>query len=289
MKLTDFYLFDALNVLKARMGIPRDVYGNISVLIEPGRLTPNELERLLSPDGLDIESLDDLKVLDDGTLAYKDSRVLLYIRDITVYQDRPIEPRFHLVNCRTLQNMRARNRFERYVVATRLDGRFKINVINSGTTTTNIVNLSVCQNCLGFLAFDGFVMQSAQQVRLKIVRNFSIAKFFERFPQSLHTYRPTENSDTAPLNIYAVGQSNISIRARQAANWCCQECGIDLSDSKDRKFLHAHHRNGQKWDNSESNLKVVCLGCHSKEASHAHMKSLPTFQEFLAIKRRLGR
>jgi hypothetical protein len=50
-------------------------------------LTALELERLTSQDGLDI-SLDDLKVLEDGTLAYKDSRVLLYIRDVPIYGDR---------------------------------------------------------------------------------------------------------------------------------------------------------------------------------------------------------
>ena len=118
MKLTDFYFFEPLNDLRTRMGIGQDVYGTLTVLIHPGRLTPSELEKLSSEEGLEIESLDDIKVLDDGTLALKDRRVLLYIRDISSYQGKPVQPpRFHLVNCDVLQKMRSRNRLYRYVVA----------------------------------------------------------------------------------------------------------------------------------------------------------------------------
>jgi hypothetical protein len=83
MKLTDFRHFEPLNSLKEKMGIPRDSFGSLTVMIEAGRLSELELEKLTSQDGLEI-SLDDLRVLDDGTLAYKNSRVLLYIRDVAV-------------------------------------------------------------------------------------------------------------------------------------------------------------------------------------------------------------
>src|ERR1700730_18074384 len=147
MKLPDFYYFEPLNSLKERMGLAREDLGSLDVQVDAGRLTASELERLTSQDGLDI-SPDDLRILDDGTLAYKDSRVLLYIRDVSVMGDREPEPRYHLANCSTLRQMRERRRFNRYVVSTRLDGVFNLNIIKGQISTRRLVPLSVCQNCL---------------------------------------------------------------------------------------------------------------------------------------------
>ena len=83
MKLPNFYDFEPLNSLKERMGLAREDLGALDVHVGASRLTAAELERLTSQDGLDISS-DQLRILDDGTLAYKDSRVLLYIRDVSV-------------------------------------------------------------------------------------------------------------------------------------------------------------------------------------------------------------
>ena len=122
MKLPNFYHFEPLNSLKERMGLSREALGTLDVHIDASRLTATELERLTSQDGLDI-ALEDLRILDDGTLAYKDSRVLLYIRDVNVMLNQVPQPRYHLANCSTLRQMRVKRRFKhRYVVSTRLDG-----------------------------------------------------------------------------------------------------------------------------------------------------------------------
>ena len=169
MKLPDFYHFEPLNSLKERMGLPREALGTLEVHVDAGRLTATELERLTSQDGLDI-GLDDLRILDDGTLAYKDSRVLLYIRDVSVMGERePEPPRYHLANCSTLRQMRERRRFNRYVVSTRLDGVFNLNIIRGQTSTRRLVPLSVCQNCLDFLRFDGFRIERSRDRRIRAV------------------------------------------------------------------------------------------------------------------------
>src|SRR5664280_545773 len=170
MKLPNFYVFDPLNRLKERMGIARDTFGSLDVVIDAARLTEFELEKLTSQDGLDI-SLADLRVLDDGTLAYKNSRVLLYIRDVAIYGDREPEPRYHLSNCSTLIKMRERNRFNsRYVVSTRIDGTFNLNLIDGTRTKSKLTKLTVCQNCLGFLEFDGFRMDWRRPQRANAVQ-----------------------------------------------------------------------------------------------------------------------
>ena len=137
MKLPDFFNFEPLNLIKEKMGVPRNVYGVLTVLIDPSRLTEEELKKLTSSDGIDI-SPDELSILPDGTLAYKNSRVLLYIRDMERY-----EPRFHLANCSTLQEMRAKKRFDRYVVSANTDGNFKINIIEASMLRTETRKLSV--------------------------------------------------------------------------------------------------------------------------------------------------
>ena len=54
MKLPDFYIFEPLNVVKKKMGVARDVHGDLQVKVEAGRLTELELEKLTSTRGLDV-------------------------------------------------------------------------------------------------------------------------------------------------------------------------------------------------------------------------------------------
>lgn len=38
-----------------------------------------------------------------------------------------------------------------------------------------------------------------------------------------------------------------------------------------RALLHVHHISGVKSDNRPSNLKALCIDCHSKQPKHEHM------------------
>jgi len=283
MKLPNFYEFEPLNSLKEKMGIPRNIYGNLTVSIAASRLTELELEKLTSANGLDI-SADDLTILSDGTLAYKNSRVILYIRDVAVYGKQEIQPRFHLANCSTLQQMRERNRFDRYVVSTRTDGRFNINIIRSEIIRAELYDLSVCQNCLNLLSFDGFRMNWAQSKRINFVKSFKIALFFDKYPRSLHSQKPTYNSDNAPLNTYSIDFNEISQKIKNDSGWRCQECGIDLSEKTSKKWLHVHHKNGLKYDNSRDNLEALCIKCHAKKPNHGHIESESDYNDFMTKK-----
>lgn len=285
MKLPDFYNFEPLNSIKELMGIPRDVYGALLVEVRIGRLTEAELERLTSPTGIEV-GLDDIVILPDGTLAYKNSRVILYIRDVTVYSGREAEPRFHVSNCATLQKMREDGRFNRYVVSTRTDGQFALNLIDQGQVTQGMHDLSVCQNCLSKLSFDGFSSAMNRAIKRNRVKAFRLETFFEQYPRSLHLDEPKYNSDNAPLDVYPTDWTDISNRVRDAARWKCDVCGFDLNRREDRQFLHVHHKNGLKYDCRDANLAAVCVGCHADEPQHAHMKQLDEYGRFLALKAR---
>ena len=289
MKLPNFLKFPELDDLRVRMGIPPNVYGTLEILIDPARLSEDELERLTSPEGIGIGSLHDIRVLVDGTLAFKNSRVLLYIRDHSVYSGRSIDPKFHIANCETLKEMKRRARAARYVVAARLDGTFRLNIIDGNKKTETLRKLAVCQNCMAMLEFDGFQMRLPRPSRYRLVNAFTLDRFFEQFPRSLHEIRPEHDSDTAPLNDYAQDFSAKSNILRAAANWRCQnaECGVHLWKPEHRRFLHVHHINGVKWDDTSHNHKVLCIGCHANEPSHGHMKGLPEYKSFMAIRNQL--
>lgn len=284
MKLPDFTKFEPLNHLRNQMGATE--LGTFKPSYSPDKLTLEELNRL-ARSGIDIP-LDELRVLKDGTLAYKDSRVLLYIRDVYLYKGgEETLPKFHVSDCRTLQDMRDKKRFERYVVAIRDDGSFELNIAQKGADRLlpAMRRLNVCQNCLAKLRFDGFDYSLPHHQKMGLVSGFSIARFFGQYPKSLVVKTPKHTAASAPRNEYSSDFKAISDALKRALAWTCESCKRDCSSPALRRFLNAHHIDGQRNDNSRGNLRVLCLGCHANEPMHGHLKRLPEYWEFLnAIK-----
>jgi len=278
MRLPDFTDDASLIALRRLMGA--DAPGSFSPSYRPDKLTLAELAQLAA-DGKDV-SIDDVIALEDGTLSYKDTRVLVYIRDFSQDGGRQWVPRFHVADCRTLEKQRQRNHFDHYVVATRDDGYFQVNLIGRDRqVTSRIIQLAVCQNCLDKLDFDGFSLNLSEKRRRTIVSRFSIVQFFEKYPRSLLRWRPTNNAATAPVNNYPADFEDISGRVREQRGWRCERCGRDLSRPPDRKFLHIHHKNGMKNQNHENNLQALCIGCHADEPQHTYLKNLAEYREFV--------
>lgn len=273
MRLPDFYKSEKLNRLKDKMGIPREVIGKITAPIQPGNATERIDKRPLDGTGIEV-TFDDVQVLPDGTLAYQNSRVLLYIPEVSRF-----EPRFHLGNCRTLQEMRRQNRFGRYTVSANTSGLFS--VYRNGNETPTNERLAVCQNCLLLLSYNGFRSDLTRAQKRRIVEIFDPEEFFRKYPLSLHSTLPAYTSETAPRNVYPPNFDEISHRERAAAGWRCRRCGRDLSTDRVRRFLHVHHKDGLKWNNIAINLEALCLGCHADEPNHAHMKDSPHYREFM--------
>jgi len=140
MRLPDFTDDAGLIALRHSMGA--EAPGLFSPSYRPNTLTLEELEQLAT-DGKDV-SIDDVVVREDGTLSYKDGRVLVYIRDLSQNGGRHWVPRFHVADCRTLQQQREQNHFGHYVVATRDDGFFQVNVIKGKKVTSKLMQLDVC-------------------------------------------------------------------------------------------------------------------------------------------------
>jgi hypothetical protein len=283
MKLPNFLAFLPILALKERMGIPRDKLGDLKTLrIEVTRLSIEEVKDL-EGDGLEV-GIDDVEFLEDGTLGYKDRRVLLYIRDVAfggAHERQRNDPRYHVAACEMLRRMKRIGRFsQRYVVSTRTDGVFRLHYVQAGLHAEK--HLDVCQYCLGAIRYRNFdhnKMDRSQ--RREIVSFFTVTDFFDRYPRSLHVAEPKHSDATAPTNDYSADFFEISQAYRAKVGWKCEECGISLDEPHKRRYLHVHHLDGAKNNNSEDNLRALCVLCHSKQPLHSHMKHTASYQEFM--------
>ena len=281
MKLPDFYKFTPFYELRKKMNAP---LGNFNVSIIHTRKASRDERYKLQGKGIAIKTLDDIYELKDGTIAYKDRRILLYIRDMGKFLSR-----FHVAWCKTLEEMKKEKRFSRYVISNRTDGIFEIrrmhdsyyNSDNNGYKTTN-EELPVCKYCLGHINFNNYSNNNYYGENKKIFDSFTLENFFSQYPISPLNSKPKAHytSDTAPTDTYPLNFSDISAEYKLKQDYCCEGCGIDLSERGGRRFLHTHHINGRKDNCTEGNLRSLCVKCHSEQYKHDYMQETPQYKEF---------
>lgn len=280
MKLPDFEHDAELNSLREAMGAP---LRNYSPPPPSNVLTIEEIERLAG-EGIEIP-LDEVRVLNDGTHVYKGRRVILYIRDVADYGDRVEMPKYHLAMCTTLSKMMDRGLFKkRYVVATRDDGKFSVQIIRGDVVVKREEELNVCQHCLDELNYRSFSLGMKRDWRLRAVRDFSIKAFFDEFGKSCVWATPTFDAVHAPTNIYSAQFFRIAKAIKEKRGYRCErvDCRIDLSAPEHRRFLHAHHIDTDKSDSHPKNIKLLCIRCHTREFQHSHLKRSPDYAVFCA-------
>ncbi len=186
MKLPDFLKDPALNDLRERMGAA--ALGSFRLSVNPYRFTIPELESLLDA-GIDIEDLGCVRALADRTLAYKDRRVLLYRRELPLPSSaRPLPrelPHFHISNCPIVRRLRDAGAASRHVVAAREDGCFLVDLLQAGQRLPSLERLPVCEDCLGELAFDGYLAASPRDLRFRVAAGFTVTRFFTQYRRAL--------------------------------------------------------------------------------------------------------
>lgn len=232
---------------------------------------------------LDIELEDGVEipigdiVTRSGLLDYKGRQVVLYIKDHTSRYDITLANpskgyKVHIAQCKTLDEMQAKGRFQRYHVRNGLGSNFKIYSSNHSYPEPEVA-LQVCQFCLTHINYKN--SRESSTVRFRNATEFNLGEFFATY-SSVFSYLPKAMADD--LVGYTDGWEKISKSTREQFNYQCQLCRIELHAHKN--LCHVHHINGVKGDNSQANLKVLCADCHRKAhggaiyVSHVDMQSI---------------
>ncbi len=190
-----------------------------------------------------------VRPLGDGTLAYRNQRVLVYMKDSALP--------FHVANCERVRAMRSNSRDTSYVL--------------SAEPAAQSERLQVCRDCLDELQYEGDP------------NAFSVQHFYQLWPREL---REGLGAQTVLLDDFGGDFGEHAAEAMALAGFRCTECGIDLSAVHLRRFLHVHHKEVVKFDNPLSELMVLCIGCHANQSGHGLMRALLDFSEFSVLARR---
>lgn len=222
--------------------------------------------------------------------TYEGRHVVLYIKDhsyvrgtMSVFdnarEDASKGNKIHVANCKTLEDMAAQNRFNRYVACNNTTGSFEI-LGPSGELAD--VGLHVCKNCLKLLNYKG--ARDSTSLRNELAANFDYKVFFKTYSSFFkHMPKTMAEEDVG----YTKDWGTISQRLREQTRYICSDCGVDLKQHKN--LCHVHHINGAKQDNSPSNLAVLCVDCHRK-THHGNMYvSHQDAQTITRLRREQGR
>ena len=228
--------------------------------------------------GITITPSDKNFRVENNELYFKNTKVLLYIRDEAMYgQPEDILKnyksgyKFHLSWCKTLQSMFNSGKYEKYVVSTRQDDVLLVRAIGSNNKVyESEQKLHVCRYCLSTLNYKGYRYATKAQ-KDKIYNEFLLKEFFnvQNSDYSFHDM-PKHDEYSAKTNIYPDNWEHVSELHRKLCHYRCERCGKNCSH--DHKLLHVHHINGNKQDIRQSNLIALCLECHISE--HPHMRNL---------------
>jgi hypothetical protein len=231
-------------------------------------------------------ALEEINIHDNGLLSYKKRQVLLYIQDhgwnvAKALIDGSQGKKYHVAYCKTLEQMNAGGRYNRYVIKHDISGTFYIDGINSTTKEheSGDAKLQVCKNCLRHLNYQEY--DKVYYEKKQIFENFSLNTFFETYQQ--HFLHKPKYQAGEKKSVYSNDWEQQSQSYRNAVQWQCEKCQVNLLHHK--YLLHTHHINGVKGDNNRANLIALCIECHANEPNHEHMRLKESQKEQLMVLR----
>ncbi|MBL7901007.1 MAG: hypothetical protein JNK73_03355 [Bacteroidia bacterium] len=176
-------------------------------------------------------------------------------------------PKFHITNCQAVQDQKESGRFD--------DNYFWQN--------TPIVTLE-----------DRITHQMHEDVELHLCnfcRNESeetyatTSGFFESIHEKMNEETMEYELDIYGYPISPINWYDISKHYRFVKNYTCehQSCGIQITDALDKRFIHVHHKDGNKINCRIDNLECLCVLCHANVDEH-HLENFQKERLKLEIK-----
>ena len=166
-------------------------------------------------------------------------------------------PRFHICNCKTIQEFTSMGMRDQYRWA--MKEPVPVKDLDNNNEEVEVSGLPLCQNCQSIIRDYGEI-SSTDFVR--ILDEMSGAN---------------TNPEEIELDIFGYTRDwdDISRQYREEHEYTCEECGLRIDDAYDRQYIHVHHIDGNKLNNQESNLKCLCCYCHAHIDDH-HLHRLTT-------------
>ena len=159
-------------------------------------------------------------------------------------------PKFHVTNCQTILEQRASGRF---------DGRY----FWHNSSTVNIEDRNTGQ------IHENMALTLCSYCRNKsLITNYSDTQGFHNL---LDQQEQTDINQEFEVDIfgYTLDWQQISREFRKEKEYICEHCTIRIDAPGDRRFIHVHHKSGNKLNNRRSNLECLCVLCHAnKDANH---------------------
>jgi len=294
MKLN--YTFPELDVLITKMGAKKTVWKS-GIKYEKIKI-----QKLLSVEGVDAK-LEDITMDENGLMYINNEPVVLFIKDQWISADEiKKDPmggksyRFHVTGtCKTIQQMQRRKKYDRYTFTANQSGKFGVIARESKHSNKKVkltTPLSICMNCLIDLKYEGsgYASNGRPNNETRQARtSFNIKTFFKNYVQTLIN-RPKYSEMSYPDPEYTANFRTVSKKIKEAWNYTCSRCKVDLSPLSHRQMIHCHHKDGNPGNNSEINLEILCIACHAEEGFHLirpkHMRE--QFNKCLSIKKEQG-
>jgi len=170
------------------------------------------------------------------------------------YSQRTIEkvgrrlPRFHILNCTTIQEQRQRKNFNGHYV-------FSTEVITMKEIDDTTQELSLCGNC--------------HKLNSKTTRGMKTSEFRDQFILDDSVEGEFVDSEL-PKDVstdfwgYTPEWYETSRNYRMKRKFTCEDCGINLNQNLvNGYYLETHHIDGNPKNNDEDNFKCLCVLCHA--------------------------
>lgn len=157
-------------------------------------------------------------------------------------------PKFHITECTTIQQQKATGRFDNSYF---WQNTSVVTLTDRGNGEVhNDVNLVLCNNC-----------RSQSRVPYR-----STEAFFESLGNMMNDPNLEVEVDIMGYPIRPINWNEVSKRYREEKNYTCEHpsCGVVIKEPLDKRFIHVHHKDGNKLNCAKSNLECLCVLCHSQ-------------------------
>jgi hypothetical protein len=167
---------------------------------------------------------------------------------ITYEKTGTIVPKFHVLNCVTINEQKQRKKFNGHYV-------FTTETIKMEDRDGVVKELTLCGNCHKLHAETERGMKTTEYREKFIINDDYQGEFFEsELPKEVST----------DFWGYTPDWHEMSRNYRMKNKFTCESCGIKLNQNLvNGYYLETHHIDGNTKNNDEANFKCLCVLCHA--------------------------